>query len=344
METINQNLNNIALDIPNPLAESRLADFLQRVFAFLIDAVIISTVGLLITFLFKDLFLNLGDNLWYIGFIIWGVYLVLFNSNLGKGQTLGKKLLKIRIIGEKGRFLTIEQSFLRYCILGLMFFSPSIGRFLYSFGGYFQTIAMIFNIIGFVIFLWIVVLLIFNKDKRGFHDYLAKTIVIKSKNINDINLSKSESLREVFNSHKNIFLILSILSILFLVLGMSFKTTTPANLNLNNDLVRNLGMQDDTTLSASGVKTRNLIFLFYLDYSIYNDQSKKSQLHDQINKSLSTYPEIKKYDNIIIKFRTGYDIGIASFYMIEEKRNDENSTNIGSEINLFFDTIHYSSI
>jgi len=317
--------------------ESIHAGFWRRVFAFIIDGMLIGIISLILSFILKDVFLNLGENLWYIGFVILGLYFITLNSSIGKGQTLGKKILKIRVVHEKGEFLTIPQSSFRYFILSLVIFSSGIGMSLTSLFGFFQIIPTIFTIIAVFIFFGVIGLLIFNKDKRGLHDYLVKTIVIKSQNPDDINVPKMDNFKEAFLNHKIAFILTISLFIIITaaiivvpkllvgatIAGADFSAMLDLKLNLEKDYsVSNVGVQSQVYQSWGSdgevQKSTNLIVSGYLKYPIYKDEDAKTQLYEQINsKVVSTYPNIENYDNVVIEFRTGYNLGIANFWMRE---------------------------
>ena len=97
-----------------------------------------------------------------------------------KGQTIGKKLLKIKITSNTGK-LGINQIILRelliYNILisiieiALIYFGA--GSFTYFYvGGILEFIQMVFVLIS-------VLMIMFSKKTRGLHDYIANTDVVK---------------------------------------------------------------------------------------------------------------------------------------------------------------------
>jgi uncharacterized RDD family membrane protein YckC len=319
------------------MQESIHAGFWKRFFAFIIDGIIVGVPTFIFSLLLKDIFLRLGENLWYIGFIILGLYFVPFNSDIGKGQTLGKKILKIRVVHGKGEFLTIPQSFFRYCILSLVIFSSGMGMSIYSLTGDFQIIATIYSILAIFVFFGVVILLIFNKDKRGLHDYLVNTMVINSKNIGDINVQKIDTLRDAFIKRKRAFIITIALFILVLsaviilpkllfntfVSGADFNAMHNLRIDLEESFsISNVGVQTQWKKrweSGSKIETnKNLIVSVYLKYPIFKDKNAKSRLYEQIkDRVLSSYQNIENYDKVIIIFRTGYSLGITYFWMKE---------------------------
>ena len=76
-----------------------------------------------------------GASVLWAGFIIFGIYVVILDSAIGKGQTLGKKLTKISVLNEQGSFISLKQSFIRYLIFSLVLFSTGIGNSIYNLSG-----------------------------------------------------------------------------------------------------------------------------------------------------------------------------------------------------------------
>lgn len=89
----------------------------------------------------------------------WGVFLGFNGYLLAKqGQTIGKRLLKMRIVDLEGNILPLHKLMLmRYFVPGLLNLVPFIGRF-YSLAD---------------------VLAIFNSERRCLHDYIAGTQVVQ---------------------------------------------------------------------------------------------------------------------------------------------------------------------
>ncbi len=96
--------------------EVRLASIRSRAAAQLIDFTILGIIFVLITYLVKGVWLMMpGNHLWIIFDPICGVFLIAifayFISMEGLfGFTLGKLLIRIRVVSEKGAKITIMQS------------------------------------------------------------------------------------------------------------------------------------------------------------------------------------------------------------------------------------------
>ena len=74
-------------------------------------------------YFFFDQFVQLGQSGRLVGFVIALLYFGLLNSSLGGGKTIGKRLMKIKVVGQKdGRLISLPASTCRYTVLALPFF------------------------------------------------------------------------------------------------------------------------------------------------------------------------------------------------------------------------------
>ena len=146
-----------------------LASIPSRLMAFLVDAVLSMAIGFPIIFVTGG-FAKLQPGgpeyslVYNLFIIIVGIFIfILLHGKLlkTKGQTIGKKLLGIKIADMDGNTATIEKHILSR----------------YAFSMFAPQIPMIGYPIGFID-----MLLIFTKSKRTLHDYVGKTVVIKCLN------------------------------------------------------------------------------------------------------------------------------------------------------------------
>jgi uncharacterized RDD family membrane protein YckC len=114
----------LQLPTPEMMSGVELASLGSRGVAYLIDMGVIIIIGLIVGFVWGILlylFLLSGtdttiDSLFanITGFIIFMGYFILLEGPLGKGQTLGKRLLKIRVVNKEDRkIIGYGGSFLR---------------------------------------------------------------------------------------------------------------------------------------------------------------------------------------------------------------------------------------
>jgi uncharacterized RDD family membrane protein YckC len=123
--------------------------FWVRVVAFIIDGIILGILtGILNSILFA------GDSVRGNGLntLIGLAYSMYFWSSYGHGQTVGNRIMKIRVIKTDGGELTLTDSFLRYVGLILSFICLFIGV------------------------IWVA----FDANKQGWHDKIANTYVVKT--------------------------------------------------------------------------------------------------------------------------------------------------------------------
>src|SRR4051812_44393398 len=96
--------------------------FWRRIFAAMIDYVILGIFGFILSIFFSKLFVEMGCYGRIIGFITVLLYFGVLNSVIGKGRSLGKTLVHIIVVDKDGKFISIYKSFLRVLILEVPFF------------------------------------------------------------------------------------------------------------------------------------------------------------------------------------------------------------------------------
>lgn len=147
---INKNTNSLGKKVG-------VVGFIDRFIARLIDTVLIWMVYISTAsvFLFAGMEYNeLLKTLWTVFVALWFIggefYYIYFHHSTG--QTIGKKIMKIKVVRDSGKLLTWKEAFIRWIGYKLSLLSIGLGL------------------------LWIAV----DKNKQGWHDKIAKTIVIKS--------------------------------------------------------------------------------------------------------------------------------------------------------------------
>ncbi|CAD2257299.1 RDD family protein [Xanthomonas arboricola] len=98
------------------------AGFWRRSAAFLVDCLVLGMAGALAGWALLDVFVRMGGYGRLVGFFVALTYFGVMNSVLCKGQTLGKRLLGVRVAGKDDALLALPQSLLRYSVLGVPFF------------------------------------------------------------------------------------------------------------------------------------------------------------------------------------------------------------------------------
>lgn len=110
-------------------------------------------------------------------------YFIIFQY-MNKGQTIGKKLIKIKVISQDGKDVSFVSVLIRSLFINSILSSLFGIVFLYLLdkNSYYNVTSIISTIE--MIFLFVTTLFIlYRKDKRGLHDILAKTEVIEERGV-----------------------------------------------------------------------------------------------------------------------------------------------------------------
>lgn len=90
--------------------------FIKRLGALVFDIVLLKLFTYGLGYVFKDLLVDLPHIGKVIGFVILICYFTVFNSQIGNGQTIGKKIMNISVVGMGNKYISIQKSFTRALI------------------------------------------------------------------------------------------------------------------------------------------------------------------------------------------------------------------------------------
>jgi uncharacterized RDD family membrane protein YckC len=99
-----------------------IAALWRRVVAFFVDGVVLFVAATLIALPFFDTFSRLGSWGPLAGFCLAFPYFVILNSRIGNGQTLGKRLMHVQVVGRDGAAISFEKSVVRYTVFAVPYF------------------------------------------------------------------------------------------------------------------------------------------------------------------------------------------------------------------------------
>lgn len=132
------------------LASAPKAGFWIRVLAFLIDSVILFVINLIIAAILNGSATGRSGIQTLLGIIYFSYFWS--GSSIWPGQTVGDKVLNLRVIKTDGSDISIVQAFIRYVGLFISF------------------------IVIFIGVIWVA----FDANKQGWHDKIAGTYVVKT--------------------------------------------------------------------------------------------------------------------------------------------------------------------
>ena len=113
------------------------------------------------------------------------VYFVIIQYFL-KGQTIGKKILKLRVVSNKDKELNIGHYFVRSLILNNIIFSIILIGGVYLLGKTsYYNLSMVISYLQLLVMSIIILMVVLRKDNRGLHDIIAGTKVISTEVINN---------------------------------------------------------------------------------------------------------------------------------------------------------------
>ncbi|WP_300672182.1 RDD family protein [Desulfoluna sp.] len=289
-----------------------ISGFWGRVGAFFVDSILLGVFGLLLGLFFSQQFVALGGWGRAVGFPIAALYFVILNSRLGGGQTIGKKVSKIKVVDKDGELLSLPRSTLRYSVLGLPYFlngaiiSESI---LYPFG---------FCVLSLLVFgfgLSIIYLYVFNRRTRqSLHDIIAGTYVVRT------NTESVEAIKQVWAVHYAICGLMIVVSLFVPVfLGQLsqnefFKELTKTREQIQNvpQVVYATIQEGQSTFSQVGGESKTTTYLSAQAF-IKTQNIEDEKLASEIaNIMLKTHMKAVKKNLIQVVLSYGYDIGIAS--------------------------------
>lgn len=109
------------------------------------------------------------------------LYFVVFQFYFD-GKTLGKKVMKLKVVSNNNKQLTILNYFIRSLVVNEVFINVLNILFLsiLSKSSFFKY-SEIAYVITYILEMAIIFTIVFNKDNRGLHDYISNTKVIEDK-------------------------------------------------------------------------------------------------------------------------------------------------------------------
>lgn len=297
--------------------EYKITKFWQRIFALLIDFLILGIIGFLIGLMLESFLISIGRLGLLFGLLISTIYFSLCNANVFSGQTIGKKALNIHVIRMDGSYLSIKQSFMRAIVLCPPYFLINL-----KIPGLEESslINIGISIFGMALMLGIIIFYIQNNSTRqSLHDLLVKSYVTQKE--------KNESLIELTPIKKAPFYTFGILSILFIGVFIfnifnSKKSDNKVEFVYEKleDIkgVINASTSRNTTTVFGENKSTTVSFVITLGVQelpdLPSDIEDSEIVKEAIEIVFNNVEDIDQLNSITVKLTRGFDIGIAKKY------------------------------
>ncbi|MCJ7932893.1 MAG: RDD family protein [Chryseobacterium sp.] len=296
-----------------------LSRFWTRIWALLIDSIILGIFGFILTALFKNFFISLGSEGKLIGWFIALAYFSLLNSTLNKGQTIGKKMMNIQVVDCTGQFISLKTSFIRALIFTAPFFLNG-----YKIPGLtpFSVLTIIQSILIMTLGIGIIVFYIANKETRqSVHDLVAGTYVVQN--------YRNSMAKLMLPINKRSFYITGGLIVIIICTSV-YNFTTNSTAKKLIPLYENIMKQEEIANASITVNTlplnnntqvytiviqfkNNIANMKDPEYIIHNKEVKQA-----VKKFIDSQVYEKDTDILNITLTSGYDIGISkSNYWID---------------------------
>jgi len=293
---------------PDPAAFAPIAGFWRRVAAFLVDGSIIGGIGYLLGLALFDVFVRIGPWGPGVGFLVALAYFVPQEGARGGGQSLGKRLLRIRVADPQGRALDPARGAVRFAVLSLPYFliCAALPLDVVTFAGGFPLASLTLG--GLLALAW---LLAFNRRTRqSLHDLAVGAFVVRA----SAGMPRAPGPVRAWGGHL----------VIACVLGLLAGTTSllhPSVLPLRA-LHDRLAMQPElrsVNVFASNVRRYGVHSDSRQNYSLLVEATIAKPLDDYVPLStrlagmaLAAWPDAKLQDLISVRLAHGFDIGIAS--------------------------------
>lgn len=298
----------------NVIADNRwIAGFWRRIGALIVDTLVLAFGGFVLGLLLEPVFIQMGAWAALVGFGISLGYFGVLNSRMGNGQTLGKKLLGIRVVDINNHTISFSCSLLRYAVYGIPF---ALQAETVAWG---DASALVIYPVAFLVIggsFSIIYLYIFNRNTRqSLHDLVAGTFVVYA----DAPVQPVEPVWQPHYAVVAIFFTLGAISpavVDMLMANFEFQQM----FSVQGELLDEPGVNSVTVMNSTthhyeaGGEARSLESMdlqIYIDTERVQDRQYAQQFAEKV---LALNPEYRNKNVIKVSLLYGYDIGIWSYW------------------------------
>ena len=300
--------------IPEPIFTfPPISGFWRRFVAWFVDVLILGIIGQIIGVAFSSFFFSLGPYGRLVGLLFTIPYFGIMNSQIGSGQTFGKRLMKIAVRNKDNKPIELWRSIIRISLLATpsLFNQWPIPVFQNPVMVWFLSL-VIFGLGGAIFYT-----MAFNrKARQGIHDLILGTYVVHL----------SEKPIESFPTTSRIHWIVTSIWIGIVAIGtlvmtlitpsIVSKTPLASVMSLYNILQDDprfftVGVNDHTFYGSSGKTSHALIITVWYKGKLA-ESDRKAVIGSIVKTVLENAENIDNYDGIQVKITSAYDIGIAS--------------------------------
>lgn len=288
-----------------------IAGLWRRIGAFFIDMLILGIIGMAAGALFREQFAALGAWGRVVGFIVTLAYFGVTESLPGGGQSLGMRVLGLRVVSRTGEALSASAAFIRAAVFCLAYFLNGAG---FDLGPANQWVAVGISALIFGLIFSVFYMLIFNRRTRqSIHDLAVGAFVVKA-GADKVSLSTEP----IWRGHAAIVgVAILAMSVGGFLISKHFLQGEPlASLTLIQQSIRMLPGVDRVSVNLNSFSSNNgttnrLLINAVIDASAPNPEALAQRIAQV---ALKNYAEASRQNAIVVTLTSGYDIGIASWW------------------------------
>jgi uncharacterized RDD family membrane protein YckC len=294
-----------------PTSGIYVAPVWRRCVAYFADSVFLGLVGAGIGKVFYDRLLDLGTWGVLIGFFIGSLYFASLDCSIGNGQTLGKRLLKVRLVNVNGKAISFEKALVRYTIFAVPILAYGL-KFPESRTSWVVT-ALVFVIVYWIGGSTLYLVVLERQNRQGIHDLATGSYVVYADHEGPVEPKPVvQLLRLILGS-----LLLALTVCAAMLKDWSEKQPTVLEFNRDArpiesmDGVQRAYLKDRLRHGSSGDAKKVL----YVDVVRKTKPlSEEAFAYDLATALLNADRSLKTYDLVNVRLFYGYDIGIASHW------------------------------
>lgn len=305
-------------------AAPRIAGRWRRFFAFAIDGMVLGLPGTLLGLTFYDAAVELGQAGRAIGFVIALLYFGILDSRLGGGQTLGKRLLKIRVVDRAGPTITFARSVGRSLVVAVPYFLNGLWIAPAELPAGAAVDYALAVILGFAVFGGLgalVYLFLFNRRTRqSLQDLVADTFVVRTDDVPaPIPLRIARLHLVVVGCWGLLWLVIPALGTFWAGVFVPSAEQLGAGLDLQRALATAaqtnrvqvvFGVMQMATLRTGSSSSSHMSINAQLEQPAADVDGLALSLAAIV---LKKYPDLQGRDILVINITTGFDLGIAAW-------------------------------
>ena len=293
------------------------AGFWRRVGAFTLDVLVLGVIGQLLGLLFAHQFMMLGQSGRLVGFVIAAIYFIPAHHLLG--QTLGKRLMRIRVQALNGGSVSVAAATLRYVALyipwlmnGVFVAAPNWPKVLLVAAGVVLGSILLIGILGSAY------LLLFNRPtRRLIHDLIARTVVVNA-SVERVAVGPDDARLAPIHWVIVALIPTAIFGVLgwFSLRSQITRTQFAELLSAQAALNRLPGVLQASVFDQynSRPQQKSHIVSVKLWLSDSNAVTDQSVVREAVTEILQKFPSSRATDGIAVEVSRGFDIGIASLW------------------------------